>query len=205
MTARMHDKSQAKEERISHVIEIAKKLFIEQGYSATTTAQIAREAEIAELTLFRYFSTKHNLFEAVIQPLVDFEESTVDLVHREPLHCRDLFNLIEKRVRFAQEEPELVRLVITESRLQPDLTGELNPISNVEKHIRGILLCKELSNDNCTLIIQLIKGLLLSIAFTPGLERQTIVSMVAMTESQILKLLKEKDKCLDLNQDEHSS
>jgi AcrR family transcriptional regulator len=39
----------------------ALRLFREQGYAATTTAQIAAAAEVSERTLFRYFPSKEEL------------------------------------------------------------------------------------------------------------------------------------------------
>jgi AcrR family transcriptional regulator len=40
------------------IVEVAARLFAARGYEATTVAQIAREAEIAESTLFKYFPSK---------------------------------------------------------------------------------------------------------------------------------------------------
>jgi AcrR family transcriptional regulator len=42
------------------------KLFSKKGYLGTTTKEIARDAGIAEVTLFRHFSSKEKLFEEVI-------------------------------------------------------------------------------------------------------------------------------------------
>lgn len=191
MLAKEKNKPQGKEERILHVIKTAKSLFIKQGYSGTTTIQIAREAGIAELTLFRYFPTKRLLFEAVIEPLINFEEFACDLLTEESFQCTNLFNLIDKRVRFVQTERELVRFVVVEAQFQPDLAGEFNPVANVEKQLCGLLNRKGLTYNTCRLIVQVIKGLLLSIVFTPELPEQIIATMVKMTESQILNLVQE--------------
>ncbi len=48
------------------IIEAALKLFSKKGYLGATTKEIAREANVAEVTLFRYFSSKEVLFEEVI-------------------------------------------------------------------------------------------------------------------------------------------
>lgn len=185
------DKSQGKEERILRVIEIAKRMFIEHGYSATKTVQIARESQIAELTLFRYFPTKQMLFEAVIQPLVDFEEFAQGLMNAKPLHRTDLLKLIRERINFVKRERELVRLVIIESQFQPDLAGELNPIVNVESQVRQMFLYKGLSVETSQLITQLLRGLLLSIAFTPYDDELGFDLMEELIETQILYLLEE--------------
>ena len=191
------DKRQGKEERILHVIEIAKRLFIEHGYSATTTAQIAREAEIAELTLFRYFPTKQKLFEAIIQPLVNFEGFARNLINEEPLQISDLLNLLHERVLFVKRERELVRLVVVESQFQPDLAGDLNPVINVSSQVRQLLLSKGFTPKTCQVIIQLIMGLLLSIAFSQHYEEQTIDTTLRLTENQILQLIQEDSKQRD--------
>ena len=47
------------------LLEAAREVFLEQGFSATTSA-IARRAEVSEGTLFRRFATKEELFEAAL-------------------------------------------------------------------------------------------------------------------------------------------
>lgn len=47
------------------LLEAARELFLEQGFSATTSA-IARRAEVSEGTLFKRFSTKEELFAAAM-------------------------------------------------------------------------------------------------------------------------------------------
>lgn len=48
------------------ILEASLKLFSQKGYLGATTKEIAKEAGIAELTLFRHFSSKEKLFEEVI-------------------------------------------------------------------------------------------------------------------------------------------
>ncbi|MCL4537010.1 MAG: TetR/AcrR family transcriptional regulator [Nitrospirae bacterium] len=48
------------------ILETALKLFSQKGYLGATTKEIAKEAGIAEVTLFRHFPSKENLFEEVI-------------------------------------------------------------------------------------------------------------------------------------------
>ncbi|MFC8221413.1 TetR/AcrR family transcriptional regulator [Streptomyces sp. NPDC057362] len=43
------------------ILETALRLFTEQGYDETTTAQIAREAGVSQRTLFRCFGSKEDL------------------------------------------------------------------------------------------------------------------------------------------------
>lgn len=48
------------------ILETALKLFSKKGYLGATTREIAKEAGIAEVTLFRHFPSKESLFEEVI-------------------------------------------------------------------------------------------------------------------------------------------
>ncbi len=48
------------------ILEVALKIFAEKGYAGATTRVIALESGFTELTLFRKFSTKKNLYNMVI-------------------------------------------------------------------------------------------------------------------------------------------
>ncbi len=46
----------------AHISAVATQLFIEQGFEATTIAQIAERAEVAKMTVTNYFPLKEDLF-----------------------------------------------------------------------------------------------------------------------------------------------
>jgi AcrR family transcriptional regulator len=61
------------EQRRREVIEAAQRVFIRDGLEGARTREIAREAGVNIATVFHYFPTKEELFEAaVIAPLEDF-------------------------------------------------------------------------------------------------------------------------------------
>jgi len=45
-------------------------LFSQKGYSAVTTKEIAKKAGLSEMTIFRHFESKHNLFEKAFEKFV---------------------------------------------------------------------------------------------------------------------------------------
>ena len=57
----------------------ARELFDQNGYLATTTAEISRHAGVSERVLFNHFGSKASLFDAaVIEPFVELLTSYVD-------------------------------------------------------------------------------------------------------------------------------
>src|SRR5215213_8267981 len=59
------------------IADTARRLFLEHGFEAVTVAQVAREAEVAEKTVFNYFPTKEDLFYGRLE---EFEEELLDAV-----------------------------------------------------------------------------------------------------------------------------
>ena len=48
------------------ILETAIRLFSERGFNGTTTKEIAEEAGVNEALIFRYFSTKRDLYGSII-------------------------------------------------------------------------------------------------------------------------------------------
>lgn len=62
---------QASEELVRHIVEEAARLFIEQGYTATSIEQVAGAAGSGKQTIYRRFGSKEGLFLAVLKRTVD--------------------------------------------------------------------------------------------------------------------------------------
>jgi len=52
------------------ILNASSVLFSQKGYSSVTTKEIAKEAGVSEMTLFRHFESKHNLFEKAFDKFV---------------------------------------------------------------------------------------------------------------------------------------
>lgn len=55
--------------RRKEIIDVAKNLFIEQGFDKTSVTQIARSAEVAKGLVYYYFETKEDVLDSVIESL----------------------------------------------------------------------------------------------------------------------------------------
>jgi len=66
-----------REERIRELVEVARRLFVERGYAATSIADIARAAGLAANSVYWYFPTKDHAFAAVLDRLLADEAERV--------------------------------------------------------------------------------------------------------------------------------
>ncbi len=99
------------------ILDAALKLFAEKGYTGATTRVIAEEAGVSELTLFRKFKTKENLFDAIINQ--NLEKMKMDFASiftdNKPESPRDfLETIIRNYIWVIEENFEVFFLVIND-------------------------------------------------------------------------------------------
>lgn len=70
-----------KEQTRQQIFEAARRLFAERGFEAVTVAEVARAADVSEVTVFNYFPTKEDLFYGGMQ---FFEEQLLEAVRTRP-------------------------------------------------------------------------------------------------------------------------
>src|SRR5882762_504227 len=61
-------------ERRQQLLEAAAFVFAERGFEGAATLSIARRAGVSEALLFRHFSSKKNLFRAVLRDLLNKQD-----------------------------------------------------------------------------------------------------------------------------------
>jgi AcrR family transcriptional regulator len=108
------------------IAAIARRLFAERGFDRVTVSEIAREAEVAEKTVYNYFPTKEDLFYSRLEA---FEEELLGAIRDRPagqtvveafrgfmLAPRGIYARLEAgEARAAQEELRTITRVVTES------------------------------------------------------------------------------------------
>lgn len=93
----------------------ARTLFAKQGYEKTTTQQIADLAGVSQATVFKYFSTKDGLLDAIFEGLV--EDSTNGIFEKMAAvtTVEDLVQLVvTDRLTFFQDHYEEIRIMLQE-------------------------------------------------------------------------------------------
>ncbi len=122
-------------ERLAHrkndIVAAARAVFTERGYEKTTMIDIARQAGVSDGLAYRYFASKRDLLQAVLDEFyARIIAHNEECVGRAIGFAARLETLIREHVRLLVEDTGLVRLFITEVRslegYQGSHTHELN-------------------------------------------------------------------------------
>ena len=120
-------KASAKE----RLLVAATNLLVKRGSQATTTKQIAEDANVNEVTLFRNFKTKENLLNEVICNLesnaVEFLDSILDL--EQNVDVKTFLRLVGQKLnKFSREKSESWMIQYTEGLRDPAVAKALSSI-----------------------------------------------------------------------------
>ncbi|MFT9598237.1 TetR/AcrR family transcriptional regulator [Mesobacillus sp.] len=102
-------------DKTEQILNAAMKVFIKKGLQATTQ-EIAKEAEVAEVTLFRKFTNKQNLFVTVIKNVLErqFNSQIARMANTEDTEAF-LIKIIDNRLGTLSRNAPMVKMLISES------------------------------------------------------------------------------------------
>jgi len=111
------------------LLEATLKLISEKGYLGTTTKEIAHEAGVTEVTLFRHFGSKERLFEEVLREysflprlrdlLTELEEETHDYEKVLQIIGIKFFDTLKERKSF-------IRIMTCEINVYPEKVRDVH-------------------------------------------------------------------------------
>ena len=115
------------------ILDAATKIFSEKGYAASRTSDIAKEANIAEGTIFRYFKTKKDLLVGLLMPLMIkffrplMFKSMEKIMNNEKNESINvvLKNIMIDRITLIKKNKPLVKTIMVESIYHPELLEPL--------------------------------------------------------------------------------
>ncbi|MFA6801042.1 MAG: TetR/AcrR family transcriptional regulator [Acholeplasmataceae bacterium] len=148
------------------IIQASLDVFTKKGYASATTLDISKKAGVSEMTLFRHFQTKNNLFISSIKKAMGqsiIENLEIDL----NLSLKDFVrNLLHEKLTIISSQIDLIKMLIRETLAQtlPDELIFTKIISNQVIHkISGYIKYHNL-DINPQSFAELIVGLLLRYA-----------------------------------------
>lgn len=109
------------------LLEATLRLISKKGYLGTTTREIAQEAGVTELTLFRNFGSKERLFEEVLNRYTFLPKLRKLLPELGELSYDEALRVVG--IRFLETlkgRKSLVRIMLSEINLYPDKIRELH-------------------------------------------------------------------------------
>lgn len=119
-------------ERQLNILISAIELFSEKGYEATSTSEIAKNAKVAEGTIFRYYKTKRELLFAIPSSLSKcslFENFLIDfneILSDDHVDFKTfLRKVILNRQKFVSETAPILKVIIQEIPFHPELRQKI--------------------------------------------------------------------------------
>lgn len=119
------------------VLKTALKLFSNNGFHATTTAKIAKQAGVSEGTIYKYFSSKDDLLAKLLQPiLVEIKDNFFSGLDQQNDLSTLVHFVVNDRIHFIEVNFDFARLIFQEI-----LTGHLmdQPYKDVFSGDEGIV------------------------------------------------------------------
>jgi len=97
------------------------KLISEKGYLGATTREIAQEAGVTELTLFRHFGSKEMLFEELLKSYTFLPKLKELLPELDGLTCEQSLTLIARRFLLTlKERKPMIKILYSEVTTYPE-------------------------------------------------------------------------------------
>jgi AcrR family transcriptional regulator len=117
-----------REARAASILLAAARTFARGGYAATSMDDIASEAGVSKLMLYRHFNSKHELYEAVLEEVrtrlmaIAHRPATLQGVAADQAVPEATATLLAT-IRVAREFPEAYRLLYEHAAHEPEFAG----------------------------------------------------------------------------------
>jgi AcrR family transcriptional regulator len=106
------------------ILQTARRLFIQQGYTATSIRQIAEETGIGKATIYHHFPDKQSLLAALLKNVVYSPAPILEEERSEPDPRRRIELITRASLKFFYENADLLQLVRREvPALRKEMTG----------------------------------------------------------------------------------
>ncbi|TCS84544.1 TetR/AcrR family transcriptional regulator [Tepidibacillus fermentans] len=176
-------KRMKKEEREQQILEAARKVFNEKGYNGATTIEIAQEAGITEVTLFRYFSSKQDMFMKAIEPILTETLQQVIRTSNGLSSKERIKQILQDRITLISKHYQLIKMVLMEDQFVDELPS-VHIVSKMADLLKQAITEMEIPKEKEEVILRMVMGTTLTFLFMPENNEQKVSQIVAqMVES----------------------
>ena len=178
---RQERKEETVKRRREQILDAAMEVFSRKGFSMATTAEIAREAGIAEGTIYNYFTSKRELFIAVIKNFV-ITVPLLELIDKLPEEniAVTFGHIMQNRLKLIESEnisrmPSLMAEVIRDQELKELWTTQfLQPfLSKMEGIYRSLMTTGKFRHIEPSILVRGIGGMFLGFLILKIMEGET--------------------------------
>lgn len=188
------------------ILQAAVKLFAENGFHATSTATIAKEAGLSDAAMFRHFKNKDALLESILTPLFDqlmpnFSEQFVTALHNQATTMNDLIAfIIADRWTFINKNNQVIQILLGEIMSNPAfrqqmvdaLTSRFNEVLTI---LETRLRADQTTSPNVTsldlvrlIVGQLATHFMMTYKFHAQLDDATVVANIIQLTQKAIRI-----------------
>src|SRR5271167_4920781 len=112
-----------RDQRREHIINVAREVFFEQGYTATSMSSIAARLGGSKGTLYNYFKNKEELFGAQVRAMCGHAADRIQEATVEGDPVETLTRLGEQYLQhlFSEQTVRMFRILVAEAQRSPEL------------------------------------------------------------------------------------
>ena len=167
----------SRDDRRAQIIDSAMEVFVRKGYNGATTADIADEAGISEVTLFRHFDSKKELFMAGLEPILitSLEDSISESEDLDPIE--KLKYILKDRIDFVSTHNKTIKLILMESQINPEI-AEFDYIDKVLNLLKDSIERAGIELEDEQLSLRLMMGSILSFLYLPETDEEKVEKYV---------------------------
>ena len=170
---------EATAKRRDEILSSASQLFAAQGYAETNVDSVAAELDISKATIYRYFSSKRELFFATVDREIQRLKDTVSQISGDSENPLDqIVKATAGYLGFFKENPQAVELIMQERAAFPDgehriHSAEQNPIlERWRDSIRGLMDAGYVRAMPLDSLLEILSNLLYGTVMSDTLQRE---------------------------------
>ncbi|CAG1016995.1 HTH-type transcriptional repressor NemR [Anaerolineales bacterium] len=98
-------------ETYDKILQTARRLFVQQGYTATSMRQVAEQAEIGKATIYHHFPDKQAIVMALLQKSTDRMDEVLEVIRAEGDPRQRIRVAVTASIAFLLESADILQIV----------------------------------------------------------------------------------------------